>query len=187
MRNEGDELDNLIDRALPGYASAEPLHGLEDRVLKRVQAAGAARRGQWSRWLAFAIPAAIALLIAGIALRMDWRGQEPVTTTQVESPPEPWPLAPEPQQSPVQPARPPAPTPAMATKPPPPAPPPPLPKEERFPAPTPLTSEERVLIAWARQSPIEAAQVFGELQNRGIEPIEVQPIEIPPLQSDGAE
>jgi hypothetical protein len=62
----------------------------------------------------------------------------------------------------------------------------PLPKLEQFPAPTPMTAEERALLAFVEQHPAEARQVFADLQ-KSDEPIEIQPIQIPPLQSDGAE
>jgi hypothetical protein len=45
MKNDDrDELDDVIDGALPAYSSADPMEGLENRVLHRVQAAGAARQ-----------------------------------------------------------------------------------------------------------------------------------------------
>jgi hypothetical protein len=50
----------------------------------------------------------------------------------------------------------------------------------------PMTDEERALVAWVGRAPIEAVQAFAELQKRGAEPIAIQPIQIPPLQSDGA-
>ena len=50
-----------------------------------------------------------------------------------------------------------------------------------------MTDEERALVAWVSRAPSEAAQVFADLQKRSAEPIEIQPIQIPPLQSDGAQ
>jgi hypothetical protein len=173
--NDRDELDDAIDRALPGYSSADPLDGLEDRVLRRVQAVGATRRSPWFYRLSFAIPALAAVLFACIALRMGWHSQSPATNAT------PMPVA-----SAQQPSPPPA-TPAVAPKrdigtgars---------LPKEDVFPAPVPMTREERALAAWIGRAPAEAAQAFADLEKRSAEPIAIQPIQIPPLQSDGAQ
>jgi hypothetical protein len=179
MKNdERDELDRLIDGALSGYSSADPMDGLEDRVLRRVQAAGAARRSPWPYRLGFAIPALAALLLAGIAL---WMGRDSQSftsdATRKAAVSESSPLAArvvEPKRGnrtgrgPSAPAR-------------------SLPKEECFPTPTPMTDEERALAAWVRRAPLEAAQVLADLQKRSAEPIEIQPIDIPPLPGDGAQ
>jgi hypothetical protein len=128
------------------------------------------------------------LLVAGLALRIEWRREAPVTkTAEVESYPASLPVAPEPEPSPVQEVAEVKLAPVTETKPEPRTVPEALPKEEYFPARTPLTAEERALVAWVRRSPAEAAQVFAELPDRGIEPIEIEPIEIPPLQSNGSE
>jgi hypothetical protein len=179
MKNdERDELDRLIDGALSGYSSADPLDGLEDRVLRRVQAAGAARRSPWFYRLGFAIPALAALLFVGIAL---WMGTRKAAVSEPSS------LTPRPRLSPAPAAQVVEPrrgnrmgqghsAPARS-----------LPKEQYFPSPVPITDEERALVAWVRRAPIEAAQVFADLQKRSSEPIEIQPIQIPPLQSDGTQ
>jgi len=55
--------DRMIDEALARYASAEPLAGIEERVLERVRAARA-RRSALQRWaLAAAVAAAAVLLL----------------------------------------------------------------------------------------------------------------------------
>ena len=189
MKNdERDELDGLIDGALSEYSSADPMDGLEDRVLRRVQAARAARRSPWFYRLGLAIPALAALLLAGMALWMG-RDSQPFTTdaTRKAAVSEPSPLTSGPRLSPAPAARVVEPkrgnrtgrgysAPARS-----------LPKEECFPAPAPMTDEERALVAWVRRAPIEAAQAFADLQKRSAEPIEIQPIEIPPLPGDGAQ
>jgi hypothetical protein len=178
MKNDDrDELDDLIDGALPEYSSAGPMDGLEDRVLYRVQAAGAARRSPWPYRLWFAIPALAALLFAGIALRMGWNPQSRVmdATRKAEVSVPSSPTPPQPSLAPATRVVMPEPkTPARS-----------LPKEEFFPTPTPLTDEERALVAWVGRAPIEAEQAFADLQKRIAEPITIQPIQIPPLQSDG--
>ena len=54
-----DDLDKLIDGALSAYSAAEPLAGLEQRVLGRVRAAQASRRRRWRWALAAATVAAL--------------------------------------------------------------------------------------------------------------------------------
>ncbi|HXM42187.1 MAG TPA: hypothetical protein VN924_13115 [Bryobacteraceae bacterium] len=66
MRN--DELDRALDEALARYSSAEPLAGLEQRVLNRVRAERPGRRiGRWA-W-------AVALAAGMIATAVFWVGQ----------------------------------------------------------------------------------------------------------------
>lgn len=75
-----------------------------------------------------------------------------------------------------------------------------LPKLECFPAPQPMTQEERALVAWVARAPAEARDVFADLRKRieepvtfqpvevrklTEEPVTIQPIQIQPLQSDG--
>lgn len=187
MKNDDrDELDDVIDGALPAYSSADPMEGLENRVLHRVQAAGAARRSPWPYRLAFAIPALAALLFVGIALRIGWNsGSRTTDRARRAAVSEPSSLTPEPQPSPAPATRVAEPkrgikkglahsAPARS-----------LPKKECFPTPMPMTDEERALVAWVGRAPIEAVQAFAELQKRSAEPIAIQPIQIPPLQSDG--
>src|SRR5436305_7129563 len=59
-----DDLDRLIDCGLAGYSSAEPLVGLEQRVLRRVRAV---RRRRW--WGLVLIPAAAVLVLALLPAR----------------------------------------------------------------------------------------------------------------------
>ena len=78
MRNsDRDELDDLIDGALPGYSDASPLEGLEERVLCRIHAAPAARRVPWPRRLAFAGSALTVLVLAIVVPRTCWNPQPP--------------------------------------------------------------------------------------------------------------
>ena len=43
----GDEWDEILDRGLASYSAAEPLSGLEDRVLARVRGTGVRRAQPW--------------------------------------------------------------------------------------------------------------------------------------------
>jgi len=188
MKNDDrDELDELIDGALARYSGAEPLDGLEDRVLRRVQGARAARRSSWGFRLAYAVPALAAVLIAGVAL---WMGRDTrsgaTDVTQKMVVPEPPAAARGPRSSPVLPVREAMPRNA-ATKPRRIVPARSLPKEEYFPSPAPLTEEERALVAWVNSAPAEAARVLGDMQKRSVEPIEIEPKQMPPLQMDGGQ
>jgi hypothetical protein len=184
--DDRDELDEVIDGALRAYSSADALGGLEDRVLRRVQAVGAARRSPWFYRLGFAIPVLAAVLFAGIALRMGWNSQ-PLATNEIQQAAVSEPLSLMPGPQPIPAARVPEPKPGIGTGQRPIAPARSLPKEEFFPARVPITDEERALVAWVSRAPIEAAQAFADLQKRTTEPIAIQPIQIPPLQSDGTQ
>jgi len=161
-----DELDQLIDSALAGYVDAEPLAGLEQRVIDRVRLA--TRTRSLVRWASAAVALATVLLavvatrpkpvqpLVGQAIRpaVLLPGAVPQSQRQAERP------APRKQKSR---------NPATQTR---------LPKRDQFPTPAPLTAEERALIQLARFHPDEA-QSPSELR-----PIEIAPIEIAPLQID---
>jgi hypothetical protein len=163
-----DELDRLIDSVLVGYVDAEPLAGLEQRVLERVRLAHVGRRSRvWWGWTLAAVATAAAVLV--IAER-----PRPVRPLVGQSfrPAELLPRAP--AQNLRQAERP-APQKQkarnLATQ-------NRLPKRDQFPTPAPLTAEERALIQLAGfdspglQSPAE------------LSPIEIAPIEIAPLRID---
>lgn len=163
-----DDLDKLIDRALAGYSQAEPLAGLESRVLNRVRTAKTERRRLW-RW-ALPVPVLAAILIAALA-----RKPEPVPVARiapppvaVESPALPPPAVPRPFA-----ARTPARTPRPSVR-------AGLPKRKMFPTPSQLTKEERLLVELAQSHPYE-------LTDRPVEAIEIEPIQIAPLQIDGGQ
>jgi len=205
MRNDPrDELDKLIDGALSGYSSAEPMEGLEERVLQRVHAAGAARRGPWLRRCGFAIPALAALFVAAIVLRTSWKPvphtasttrSHPARTIVALKPP-----SPAARESPALVARVSRAKPRNRTRQEHRLPSRALPKLQYFPTPEPMTKEERALVAWVARNPAEAREVFADLRRRVEEPVTIQPIAVPklteepvtiepiqiqPLQSDG--
>jgi hypothetical protein len=163
-----DDLDKVIDGALAAYSQAEPLAGLESRVLTRVRTAKTARRRLW-RW-ALPVPVLAAILVAVLT-----RKPEPVPVARIAPPPvtvESPALAP-----PAVPrhfaARPPARTPRPFVR-------AGLPKQEMFPTPSQLTKEERLLVELAQSHPYE-------LTARPVEAIEIKPIQIAPLQIDGGQ
>ena len=166
-----DELDRIIDRGLAGYAAHEPLAGLEDRVLNRVRLANPAGGAQHAS-LGLAVPAVAALILVAVLPRSS---RAPVADrvppsrgacreTRAAS------AGPRRHASPAIRQR-------VARRP------RPLPKRNQFPTPTPLTPEERALIAVAQLPPAGLESVSQYPANP--EEIRIEPIEIPPLQIDG--
>jgi len=68
-----DQFDELLDQALSEYRNAEPLAGLEDRVLHRLHSQTVQRRRP--RWIWGAIATCAALVLIGV-----WIGVEHSTT-----------------------------------------------------------------------------------------------------------
>src|SRR3954465_14849748 len=67
MSEERDkQLDKLLDGALANYGTAEPLRGLEERVLGRLE--GERSRRPWWMWAAVTV-AAMAVLVMALLLR----------------------------------------------------------------------------------------------------------------------
>ena len=158
-----DDLDDLIDGALSTYSSAEPLSGLEQRVLNGVRAAERSRKRRW--WwaaLALAAPAVAAILFLTPA-----RKPTPVPVA-VTTPP----------RAHVEPAGPAEPRPAPAVRTRRTGRPRVLPRKPTFPTPSPLTREERLLVELAASRP-------QLLMARPMDEIEIKPLEIAPLITDG--
>lgn len=160
-----DELDGMLDEALASYAVQEPRAGLAGRVMARVRLDGAVSRRWW-------LPLAVAAALASIAIAMVmWRSGTDRRTMAVSK------VAPAMVQREVpayqdaarEESRPGRLTPAP-------------PKRERFPSPAPLSREERALVAFAQQAPEEALKLA-----RPDKPLEIEAIDIRPLQIDGLE
>jgi hypothetical protein len=180
--NQPDELDKLLDEALASYSSQEPRPGLEQRVLRRVRAAGTPRRFGWWRW-AIAVPVFASLLPLAVThlvkppaiahrvkpqaatVERNLSSAEAPTTTDV-APTEPRPAAPRPAHRVVN-------RPVVARS--------PLPKLGVFPLPVPLPPEERALVDLVTRFPNQAREVLIEADQRSRQPIEIRRIEIPPL------
>jgi len=153
-----DRLDELVDEALKEYAG-EPRVGLERRVLHRVRTEGG------RRWLVWApLFAAVALVCAVVFVRP---GRVPVEVRRVEAHVV---KSADEKAASIKPAK----TVRRRVV---------LPKQEMFPAPSPLSSEERALLALAKWHP----ETAGEVSQTGLEPIEIQLLEIKPLQIESGQ
>ena len=163
-----DDLDKLIDGALSTYSSAEPLAGLEQRVLSRVRAAETSRRRRW--WWAVpvvAVPALAAVLLLPPPRRQDAAPLAAVTPPPVRIAPAPPPQPASPRR--VTTARPRRPASSVGA----------VPKKQVFPTLSPLTPEERLLLQLADSRPqLLAAAPAAQ--------IEIRPLEIAPLYVDGS-
>jgi hypothetical protein len=152
-----DDLDRLIDSGLAAYSSAEPLAGLEQRVLRRVRLV---RRRRW--WGLMLVPAAAALVFALMPAKRLEIAVTPPRRPTVETLTQPI------HTATVKPLpRPRRPRPVASN-----------PKREFFPTLTPLTTEERVLVQVARATP-------QQLLPPPAKELEIKPIEIAPLIPDG--
>ena len=165
------EVDKLLDAGLARYSSAEPRPGLENRIL-----AGLRAQPQPSRWLdwrwagALATAAAAVLVLAVFFLRQPLPEPPPPSIATVPALPPTVPAPPVSQppaaakpatrrtQTQVQQAR--AEDPRLDT----------------FPAPAPLSEQERLLLLFARQTPKEAV-LMAQARNRPTEPLGVVPLQ----------
>lgn len=162
---ERDDLDRLIDSALPAYSKAEPLEGLEQRVLRRIHA-----RRRRLPWWGIAVPALAACCVLAVLL---WPQQEvaqlqPRLVASKPAAPQPAPVPQPVRIAKKQSVR------VHA-----------LPKLARFPMASPLTPEERVLASWAARDPQQAVKLFSDLRQRTEAPVVIAAIEIRPLETDG--
>lgn len=178
---ERDELDQLIDSALAGYA--EPRPGLEKRVLARVS--GQMTRSPRRRWIlaAVAAPAIAALILFGYLVQRTPRSQpgqrayvpavtsEPAVVTTPTPPNAQRPASPERIRHTghvVNRAS----NPSVSR-----------PKLDIFPTPQPLTADEQALALFAAQAPEPQRKAFIEAQQQADAPIHIAAIRIQPLES----
>jgi hypothetical protein len=196
---EKDDLDLLLDSALSTYADPGPDARLEDRVLAALEAGqGSGERRRWFDWprltWAVAVPVAICLLWVSLARVV----HAPSTQSQVPSPPGPSLSSKAPAQPHVTTMHPsgakapshsgstsarlkscPVTKPACdvsadvakAAH---------LPKLDVFPAPQPLSAEERVLVAATNGSPAER-EALAVSKEPADAPLSIADLNIPPL------
>ncbi len=184
--NNNQQLDNLLDEALSAYREAEPLAGIEDRVLQRLRLQPGERRRLWWKWGAVAACVAMLAFAAWLGLR----GHEPQgpvarqqTASNVDVPPEAKAAAETPRKIASKPAPQPhtnipakvaqsAGEPMQVAR---------LDdngRESPHP-PQPLTGEERQLLALARAHPAALRSI-----SQADQPISIAPLSIQPLPSE---
>ncbi len=182
-----DPLDQLLDSGLKQYSSSEPLAGLEDRILARLELARNEAAHEPARW--FTVPRlawsfAIIALAAGIALGMyliTRPGED--TDYYVEGGEKidvPGGIAAETAHAPLPLQIPLVNLPKF--KPPfvltiPTAPAQVEVKQEVFPAPAPLSEQERLALAYAQRPPVARPTA----PEPGFKDIEVKPVDVTPL------
>jgi hypothetical protein len=184
------QFDELLDHALIEYRDAEPLSGMEDRVLQRLQSQPVERRNV--RWIWGAIAACAALILIGV-----WIGVEnsttphlptagkygsPATTPHLPTDGKYGPpaematarAAEQPNLTPTPPkaggvrhptpiARAEAPTRTATTNP-------------QFPTPAPLTEEEHALLAMLHANPDALPKPRENSDDTAIAPLEIKPL-----------
>jgi hypothetical protein len=161
-----DELERILDEGIAGYAKSEPLAGLAERILARIRTA---EQPQW-RW-SFAIGLAVIAVGVVVIIGLPRREELPAVRAVASVPmPKPAMLAEAKAVRVVTKRRHGI---GHITE---------LPKLAVFPTPSPLTSEERLLVALVKRDPQGAAEAFESLRKRN-GPIEIAPLAIPPLES----
>lgn len=172
---QSTKLDDLLDRALAEYVAAEPRPELERRVLDYSRYHAVSGTAVWNRPLTRWLGAAAVMLVAMGTFRLEHRPQQilPVPHSReigsVER------AVPKPairtiqQVATVVPHRRPGKHVNRA-----------LPKRDLFPTPTPLSSEERALVAYAQHPPKELPTELTEL-GAPIKPVQIVAIQIRPL------
>ncbi len=166
--------DKLLDAGLTSYSAAEPRPGLEQRLLAGLRAAPPPALWLDWRWVGALATAAVALVVIVVfSLRQPPAPETPPQTAVTQ----PSPVAPAPAVSAPQVIKPPQVAEATVRRRPRPV------QEARvesprlatFPAPAPLSEQERLLLLFARQAPQEAALV-AQARNRPTEPLGIAPL-----------
>ncbi len=182
--NNDEQLDNILDEALSAYREAEPLAGIEERVLQRLRLEP--ERLQIASWKWGAVAACIAMLAFAAWLGLRGHGsQGPVArqqtqATNVDVPPEARPAAETRRKVANKPARRPqnripaqvargTGTPVQVAR---------LDDSGREPPhlPQPLTGEERQLLALAQAHPDALRSISQEDKPIAIAPLTIQPL-----------
>ena len=178
-----DEFDQVLGQALAEYRNAEPLAGLEDRVLQRLRLQIGRRSNLWWRWSTITAVAAALAFVAWIGLSHRVRPEVlPSSAVQKQAPTEPQPRTGDTRVANEQPTG--KRKPGTKT----------VPKtarvldaaqlastehapmRERFPSPAPLKPEERMLLALATTHPEILMNKPDEDGEIVIGPIDIKPL-----------
>jgi hypothetical protein len=173
--NDHNPMDDLLDAALSSYSNAEPLNGIEDRILYRVGLMPPRPNFGHGTKSLLAVGATLALLCLMI-VAIEHRKSEPtsgpaLTVAHVDVPSSAQissaQLLPSPEPRRLDRRHP-----RLIQR---------LPKREQFPTPEPLTRDERALLSFVQQDPKEAVAAFAASQRQTDTPLEIQPLKIEPL------
>jgi len=181
MTNHG-QFDEQLDHALSEYRDAEPLYGLEDRVLQRLQSQPVERRFGWWRWAAIATCAGLVLVAIWIGIVQRSHPAWPTQPTQAReqvSPPVSSPGSKEVARVTKRTTPPKAggvghPAPALVARPETSASNPA--ENSQFPTPAPLTEEEHALFALLHSNPNVLPKQPDDPSNMAIAPLEIKPL-----------
>jgi hypothetical protein len=175
MREWQDRLDEMLDGALASYGEAPEREGLERRVLAKVNARAMRRRSIWRLAAPIGAAAAVCCLLWWAMPDMTTHPRRAITaatqtgkageTPFVQTIPRPDSAAVPPPAAKLR---------STLKR-------PAAPKLSRFPAPSPMSSEERALLRLAMGDP---KYIPRELTRSGshIEPLQIAAIEIKPLE-----
>ena len=191
--NHNDDFDRTVDDALAEYRDAEPLAGVEERVLQRLRLQHRTQRNRWYRWSAVLAGASMIVIAlwSGLQHRKPQTFQQPESLATQQAPPPSTQAAAAvqaagkitrrvPAQHLVTSARVSADRPTATW--------PPragmsaMPagtesvSGQQFPTPSPLTSQERALIALAHTHPDVLLSQQGADQELTITPIDIKPL-----------
>ena len=169
MASERDELDVILEKGIASYAGAEPLTGMEERILARIRVAETPRRRLNAWWAVLALGFA-GMVIASLVIFLPQHSvPRPATIAATKAPDIDTALMrPQPQQVRIlRPKR------RLNIK--------ALPKQKVFPTPRPVTAEENLLMAMVARDPEGTARAFESLRQKADSPLEISPIAIPPL------
>ena len=185
-----DELEKLLQAGLESYGKAEPLSGLEERVLRRVQERHASNRWLWLRW---ATATACACLLVAVVVghkSITPLPHKPVETVQhataqggqgstevasTATPDKPMPPVVHRREARTATAKQDKPNEAA------------LPKLDVFPIPHSLTPEERAMLQFVTQDPKAAKEVLAQIRAGSPEQIQIAQIQIKPLEIGGTQ
>jgi len=160
---DDERLERILDAGIAGYGVTEPLAGMEGRILARVAERPRRRMSGW--WLAMAGGLAG---MAVVVLTATHKSEGQLAPVQKVAEVRPVTMAV--TAMPARDGRRHVPRRVKG-----------LAKLRTFPTPTPLTQEERLLVAMVRQDPDRTAEAFESLRKRS-EPIEIAPLMIAPLE-----
>jgi len=175
MEGNVNELDRILQVGISSYPGGEPLAGLEERILARVRITESSRRSIAGWWAILTVGLAALVMSVSVYLRTGHTESRPVrgpletkTATLDETPRRIEAISVSKRRGHSH---------REAA----------LPKQPVFPTPSPLTPEERLLLAMLKRDPDGTAQVFDSLRKRGSEPLEIAPLVILPLETGGGQ